>query len=325
MLKLLKLALLVAAGFGAWYFLTHFRVLGLNSIKVESRTDPPGGGGVPKPSFSPFAPQGTKPAIRVGAANFAPLDGAKLARQHIVGRIVQIVRQFDVLAVQGIQARDQNVLVQLVEQTNAGGRHYDFAVAPQVGREPVKQYNAFVFDSDRVEIDRRTVAWVDNRAGQFEQPPLVAAFRAKGPPAAEAFTFTLVNVQASSERTAEELALLAKVFRAVRDDGRNEDDVILLGTLGTDEEHLGPLGLLPNILSAISGTPTTTRGTRLADNILFDRRATAEYTHRSGVVDLMRQFNLTLREAGEIAEHLPVWAEFSVYEGGQAGHVAAGP
>jgi hypothetical protein len=299
--------------------------LGLDSVKVESRTDPPGGGGVPKPSFSPFAPQGTKPAIRVGAANFAPLDGAKLARQHVVGRIVQIVRQFDALAVQGIQARDQNVLVQLIEQTNAGGRHYDFAVAPQVGREPVKQYNAFVFDSDSVEIDRRTVAWVDNRAGQFEQPPLVAAFRAKGPPAAEAFTFTLVNVQASSERTAEELALLAKVFRAVRDDGRNEDDVILLGTLGTDEEHLGPLGLLPNILSAISGTPTTTRGTRLADNILFDRRATAEYTHRSGVVDLMRQFNLTLREAGEIAEHLPVWAEFSVYEGGQAGHVAARP
>jgi hypothetical protein len=28
--------------------------------------------------------------------------------------------------------------------------------------------------------------------------------------------------------------------------------------------------------------------------------------------------------AMEVSEHLPVWAEFSVYEGGQAGH-AAGP
>ncbi len=25
-------------------------------------------------------------------------------------------------------------------------------------------------------------------------------------------------------------------------------------------------------------------------------------------------------EAQEVSEHLPIWAEFSVYEGGQAGH-----
>ena len=88
---------------------------------------------------------------------------------------------------------------------------------------------------------------------------------------------------------------------------------------------LSGLLMLSILLAAISGTPTTTRGTRLADNIVFDRRATSEYTYRSGVVDLMRQFTLTLREAAEVSEHLPVWAEFSVYEGGQAGQVAAKP
>jgi hypothetical protein len=133
------------------------------------------------------------------------------------------------------------------------------------------------------------------------------------------FTYTAINVQISPERTAEELAILAKVFRAVRDDGRNEDDILLMGTLGTDEEHLGPLAVLPNVCAAISATPTTLRGTRAVDNILFDRRATREFTHRSGVLDLVRQFNLSAREAAEVADHLPVWAEFSVFEGGQAG------
>jgi hypothetical protein len=27
-----------------------------------------------------------------------------------------------------------------------------------------------------------------------------------------------------------------------------------------------------------------------------------------------------MAEAMEVSEHLPIWAEFSVYEGGQAGH-----
>jgi len=66
-----------------------------------------------------------------------------------------------------------------------------------VGREPTRQYNAFVFDNDTIEIDRRTVAWVDSRDGQFADPPLVAAFRCRGPAPSEAFTYTAINVQIS--------------------------------------------------------------------------------------------------------------------------------
>ena len=112
------------------------------------------------------------------------------------------------------------------------------------------------------------------------------------------------------------------MFRAVRDNGRNEDDIILLGDLEADHEHLGQLGPRARSHRGRHRTPTTTRGTRLADNILFDRRATVEFTGRSGVFDLMRECDLPLQAAVEISEHLPVWAEFSVFEGGQPGHVA---
>lgn len=36
----------------------------------------------------------------------------------------------------------------------------------------------------------------------------------------------------------------------------------------------------------------------------------------------MREFNLSLDQALQVSDHLPVWAEFSVYEGGRAGSVA---
>ncbi len=313
MFKPQVLLLLVGLGLGLWYFFTNYRIQGFDSLKIEPRTGQAAqysGGG----SSAPL----TKRTIRIATANLGPLDQAKLAKPAVAAHVVRILRQFDVVALQDIRARDQGLLVQLVEQVNAQGRKYRFAVPPSVGRDPVRQYSAFVFDTAAVEIDRTTVASVDNRTGQFRHPPLVAAFQAKGPAAHEAFTFTLINVHTPVDRVEAERDLLASVFRAVRDDGRHEDDVILLGDLGTDDEHLGLLGQVANLTSAVTGVPTTTRGTGVVDHLLFDRRATIEFTRRSGVFDLQREFNLPLREALEIADHLPVWAEFSVYEGGEA-------
>ena len=58
------------------------------------------------------------------------------------------------------------------------------------------------------------------------------------------------------------------------------------------------------------------------DSIIFDGRATTEFTGRWGVVDLMQEFRLRRQAALEVSDHCPVWAEFSVYEGGSAPIVA---
>jgi hypothetical protein len=197
--------------------------------------------------------------------------------------------------------------------------------APAVGREPVRQYSAFIFDRATIEVDRATVAVVVDPTHKFRRPPLVAAFRARGPDPSEAFTFTLINVHTDAQQAAEELDALADVFRAVRDDGRGEDDIILLGNLGTDERHLGRLGKVPHITPAVAAGSASVGGLRLTDNLLFDRRATVEFTGRSGIVDLVREAGLSPRDAAELSDHPAVWAEFSIYEGGRAGPVAARP
>lgn len=322
MSKLWFVGVLIAAVIGGWYFITHFEVEGIDSLDVKPR--PADQSDLSQASEEeqelPPAPQGRN-TIRVATANLGPFDREKLSKPHVVKRLVDVIRRFDVVAVQDIRARDQGILVDFVEQINSDGRHYDFATPPSVGRDPVQQYAAFLFDRATIQIDRRTVCLVEDPAGRFRRPPLVASFQARGTNAQEAFTFTLINVHVDSTR-AEELDLLDDVFRAVRDDGRGEDDVILLGDLGADDRHLGQLRQVPNMTWAIADVPSTTRGTRLLDNVLFDRRATAEFTGRAGVVDLIREFDLSMRQAVEISDHLPVWAEFSVYEGGQPGHLA---
>ncbi len=156
----------------------------------------------------------------------------------------------------------------------------------------------------------------------FQRPPLVASFRVRGPPPEQAFTFTLIDMHTEPDEAAAEIASLAPVYRAVRNDGRGEDDILLLGDFNADEKKFGPFRQMPNMAWAISGLATNTRGNKTYDNIIFDRAATVEYSGRSGVFDIMREFNLTLNQALEVSDHFPIWAEFSAYEGGFANHTA---
>ena len=326
MFRLTGIVLAVAAGVGGWYVHSNYIVDvhrggqgAIEYVKLVPRAHPSTAAADDWAS-PPAAP--ARATIRIATFNLDGLDENKLANHTVSDVLVRVLPHFDVIALQGIRAKSRGLLVRLVEQINALGRCYDFATDPVADRDGLAQYNAVLFDRASVEIDRSTVHFVEDAAGRFRYKPLVAAFRVRGPAPAEAFTFTLVNVQTDPNRVAAELDLLGIVYRAVRDDRRNEDDIILLGDLEADHEHLGNLGRVPNLVAAVTATPTTTRGTRMADNILFDRRATVEFTGRSGVFDLMRECDLSLQAALEISEHLPVWAEFSVYEGGQPGHVA---
>ncbi len=267
-------------------------------------------------------PVGAGSTLRIASFNIQAFNNSKAAKPHVMDLLARIVREFDIVAVQEIRSRSDDLLPQFIEQINAAGRHYDYVIGPRQGRGPVRDQYAFLFDAATVEVDRTQLYSVADPDDLLLREPLVAWFRARGPPPDEAFTLTLVNVHVDPEQVAAELALLADVFRLVRDDGRGEDDVILLGTFYADDRLLQSQGRLPGITAAISGLPTNTASTEQRDNLLFDGRATDEFTGRSGVFDFLRQYNLSLQEALEVSDHLPVWAEFSVYEGGQPGRVA---
>lgn len=263
-----------------------------------------------------------RPAIRIASFHLGRFDDVKLANRRVSDVLVRLLPQFDLVAIQGVRGKNQGVLVRLTEQLNAAtGRAFDFATCPTQQRDGVEHYSAFLFDRARIEVDRMTVRFVEDPLGRFRFKPLVGLFRVRGPDPAEAFTFRLLNVEVDRDRVSQELDLLAEAYRAVRDADRNEDDIILLGDLETDDQRLGALGKLLGVTALLSNVPTTVRGTELLDNILLDRNATREFAGRVEVVDLLREFELTMPGAMEVSEHLPIWAEFSAYEGGQAGHV----
>jgi endonuclease/exonuclease/phosphatase family metal-dependent hydrolase len=313
-------ALLAALVVGGWQFFQKYQVQGLDGVRIEPR------GGARSPGGSATQPVtdygGT---IKIASFNIQVFGRSKLAQPAVMEVLSDVVRRFDVVAIQEVRAREDDILPRFVRQINAGGRKYDFLIGPRLGRSQSKEQYAFVYDTATIETDRLALYTVADPGDLLHREPLVGSFRVRGPPPGEAFTFTLINIHTDPDEARREVDALAHVERAVRADGRGEDDVILLGDLNADERQFGALGLVPNITWVISGVPTNTLGNATYDNILFHRAATSEFTGMSGVVDLMRDYRLTLDQAREVSDHLPIWAEFSALEGGQPGRIATRP
>ncbi|HZZ73285.1 MAG TPA: endonuclease/exonuclease/phosphatase family protein [Pirellulales bacterium] len=263
--------------------------------------------------------------IHLASFNIQVFGETKLEKPAVMNVLCEVVRRFDLVAIQEVRSVRDDILPRFVQMINSTGRHYDFVIGPRMGRTNSKEQYAFIFDTASIEVDRRTLYAVGDPYDRLQRPPFVAHFRVRGPDPNEAFTFSLADIHTEPDDTVRELNACADVFKAVRNDGSDEDDVILLGDMNVDDKHLGDLGKLPGIGWVISNHFTNTRQSKQYDNMVFNRQATVEYTGRSGVFDLVREFNLTLDQALEISDHFPIWAEFSIYEGGQPGRLANRP
>ncbi|RCS52839.1 endonuclease/exonuclease/phosphatase [Bremerella cremea] len=326
MKRVSALLLAIVAGAGAWFFFQNYQINGLDNLVVVPRNDSAAASGTEDhlPGTVPTMAR-KQDTIRIASFNIQVFGTAKSQKPEVMARLAEIVRQFDVVAIQEIRSKSDGLIPSFIELINSTGRHYDFVIGPRLGRTQSKEQFAYIFDTASLQVDRSQVYTAQDPYDVLHREPLIAWFRVRGPDPSQAFTFTLVNVHVDPDEVEQEMNVMDDVFRAVRDDGRQEDDVILLGDFNANESKMGQLATIPGINWAISGVTTNTRGTELYDNIFMQRTATSEYTCRSGVFDFLRQYNLTLAEGLEISDHLPVWAEFSIYEGGAAQPIATLP
>jgi hypothetical protein len=135
----------------------------------------------------------------------------------------------------------------------------------------------------------------------------------------------LVNVHTDPDETDTELDALGQVYQVVRRTAGGEDDIILLGDLNVDDQHLGKLGRLDGVRPIVRGVYTNTRQSKLYDNIIVHQQSTAEFSGRWGVFNIEQSFKLNRDQALQVSDHLPVWAEFSAYESTAPGRVATRP
>lgn len=260
-------------------------------------------------------PQAHAGVLRIATFNIQAFGSSQPANPEVLQYLAEICRHFDVIAIQEIRGQDQRLLPQFVKKINAHGGSYGFVLSPSLGQNTFREQAAFIFNQETVHLENAYSYTINDPDRVMVREPYVGWFRATQAPPETAFTFSLVNLHLAADRSITEIGHLQELFRIVRDDGRGEDDVLLIGDFNLGERSVERAGKKRGLAPVFRGSATNTRGTTLHDNILLDVRATSEFTGQSGVFDFLRQFNLTIEQALAISDHLPVWAEFSIVEG----------
>lgn len=254
-----------------------------------------------------------RPTIYVSSYNIQVFGQTKLEDALAMDVLTHLATRFDIMAIQEIRSKEQDVMPRFLERINQQGLHYDFVISERLGRTVSKEQYAFLYDATRIEpIDEPFV--VPDVRDWVHREPFVCRFRVRGLPPEQAFTFVLINIHTDPDLTDDELAAMASIYQYVKEEYPDEDDFIVLGDLNEDEHNLGPLGQIPGIMYVIGGQPTNTAGTRTYDNMLFEQRSTGEFTGLSGVFPLINEYHLSMEEAARVSDHLPIWAEFSSSE-----------
>lgn len=293
----------------------------LTSVQV-----PPSSAATPAQIASAQIAAAQKPNDRllIATFNIQVFGSSKLAKEDAMAVIVNVIRQFDIVAIQEVRAKEDNILPTLIDRINADGSRYNFLIGPRLGRTVSTEQYAFVYDTNRVEFDPSSVRTIDDPHDLLHREPFIARFRPRTNTPDRAFTFWLVNTHTDPDEVAAEVAALADVFQAMRSDKSGEDDVILLGDLNASETQLGRLGKIPGIRWVVQGgVMTNTRQNKAYDNIIFDGPSTNEYTGRWGVFNLKEAFQLTADQALQISDHFPVWAEFGIWEAAPGSQIAS--
>ncbi|MEN0109462.1 MAG: endonuclease/exonuclease/phosphatase family protein [Planctomycetota bacterium] len=386
MQRLVSLGLLVAVVGGGWSLLngldpgtvrqaakTVGTAISQQVAQAQAPTQPPAYGqpstpgyGVPQrqttaaPTGVPGAPgygafgaapaAGAPPTIRIASFNIQTFGDKKASRPDVMWRLAQIVRSFDVLAIQEIRTQDDYFISKFLRDyvnrgVPAGGELYDARVSERLGRTSSTEQYAYVFNTARVEAHPNYSFVVPDPEDRLHRPPYVSFFRTRVAPPLTPFTFLLLNVHTDPDEALDEMNALYPVYQQAQRatiGGVVEDDVILLGDLNTAvaapsryQPEIRSQGLLPRDIGLLARVPgisplvrseaTNTIGNRLHDNLLIPSYQTIEFTGRSGVFDLRSDFGemLTLDAAKRVSDHLPVWGEFSAVEGAAMRSVAS--
>jgi endonuclease/exonuclease/phosphatase family metal-dependent hydrolase len=283
-------------------FVTRLAIVSccLVAFAPAARAQVAGMGPAPKPAG----------AILVASFNIQVFGESKMAKRHVVEVLARVVRQFDIVAIQEVRAKSDEIIPSFVRAVNADGSRYHWVIGPRQGRTVSKEQYAFIYDTTRIDVDPASVGIVPDPQNKLHRPPMHARFRTKITPAEMAFTFWLVDIHTDPDEVPQELDALAGVFQAMQAARPDEDDVILLGDLNAGPPEFKAFQRIPGVTWAIAGTTTNTRRSKTYDNLVFARPATGEYLGGWGVVDLQTTFGLPLEAALEVSDHNPVWGAF---------------
>jgi len=254
---------------------------------------------------------------RIATFNIKVFGKTKMGKPDIVTQLVDIVLQYDMVAVQEIKDIDQTVPYDFLDEiNNQSGDMWNMSLSPRSGTQEDDQssqeqyvyyYNTSVFR----EIGQGSL-YNDSTSDLFQREPYIATFELLNESGnSSGFDFTLFSIHTKPALALEEIDSLSTVVQSYRENNTEETDLIVLGDFNADcsyanSQELWELELRgPEFRWLVNDAADTTVS---STDCAYDRIVTlGDLNGRLvGTWDIDTSFNST-----DVSDHYPVW--FDLY------------
>ncbi|MEM9942252.1 MAG: endonuclease/exonuclease/phosphatase family protein [Planctomycetota bacterium] len=262
------------------------------------------------------------PQLIMGSFNIQYFGETKMSRPQVVNILVDIVRRFDIIAIQELRG-DDSIMYEFLNQLNADGSQFRATVSEPQGYyvngrlSNYREKAAYIYDASKLELVRSSYI-APNPNSAMQRAPFIGHFRCTNYPPEVAFSFVMANVHTTPDPAITlktELEAFRDVIGFVYRNHAGEDDVIVLGDFNEEPDRFNQLGWMQTQFAAIpSSWKTNLVQTECYDNLIFDANHTSEFTGQAGVFNFQNEYGLTQEQAKLVSDHFPVWALFSSKE-----------
>ncbi len=245
---------------------------------------------------STSGPKADSDQLRVASFNIQVFGTTKIGKADVMEKIVSIIGNFDVVAIQEVRSTDATIIPRLVDML---GTDWDYRISERLGRTSSKEQYALVFRKSMVTVD--SVYQVPDPQDLLHREPFVCYCRSGK------FDFSIINIHTDPDEVAQEVNALDDILLS---EIKKEKDALLMGDLNASPSEFDELGKIAGVFYVVKdGTKTNVKGTATYDNILFIGNNVQEYL-KGDVFNFRTIYNLSEDFALDISDHLPVYAVF---------------
>ncbi|AFU97810.1 endonuclease/exonuclease/phosphatase family protein [Simiduia agarivorans] len=253
----------------------------------------------------------TQSILKIASFNIQIFGMTKAGKPAVMAELADIVRQYDVVAVQEIKDASQQVPTLFLNTINADGTHYAFLLSERGGQQPDDQGSqepyAFFYNTDTVKPVDAGQLFDDAADDLFQREPFMARFAS----VQGGLTFVMITVHTKPEEAVPEIKALHRVVQTAQAHYLGEDDFVVLGDFNAGCDYASPAEFVGHAIASEyhwlipddADTNVSTNSACAYDRILITEGMVGDYTGEWGVGTVSSK---------TVSDHFPVWAEFKV-------------
>jgi endonuclease/exonuclease/phosphatase family metal-dependent hydrolase len=251
--------------------------------------------------------------LTIATFNIQIFGKTKAGKSDVMAELADIIRQYDVVAIQEIRDKDEHVPYQFLETINQNGAAYAFLLSQRGGQQPDDQDSqeqyAYYYNTQTLRHLDPGALFDDSADDLFQREPFIAQFQSK----LSDLSFVLITVHTRPESAVAEIKSLDTVVHAAEQQYSEEDDFVVLGDFNASCDYAAPEDFVDTpirtqyqwIVPDDADTNVSTSTACAYDRILITPGMDAEYTGQWGIGTVSSK---------SVSDHYSVWAGFTVNE-----------